>query len=61
MYILAVCVYNPKKANVSDIQIFLAQFLDLHLRKVMLNAANIYLFVIIHTKCKYKYRSFERH
>ena len=28
------------------------------LRKVMLNAANIYLFVIIHTKCKYIYRSF---
>ena len=55
MYILAVCVYNPKKANVSSIQIFLAQFLALYLRKVMLNAANFYLFGIIHTKCKYIY------
>ena len=41
--------------NVSSIQIFLAQFLALYLRKVMLNAANFYLFGIIHTKCKYIY------
>ena len=61
VYILAFGVYNPKQANVSGIQIYLAQFLALHLRKVMLNAANNYLFVIIHTKstkCKYIYRSF---
>ena len=58
VYILVFGVYNPKKANVSSIQIFLAQFLALHLRKLMLNAANNYLFVIIHTKCKYIYRSF---
>ena len=52
--------YCPLAAswNVSGIQIFRAQFLALHLRKVMLNAANIYLFGIIHTKCKYIYRSF---
>ena len=50
-YILAFGVYIPKQENVSGIQIFRAQFLALHLRKVMLNAANIYLFVIIHTKC----------
>jgi len=59
-HILAFGVYIPKQANVSGIQIFRAQFLALHLRKVMLNAANIYLFVIIHTKCKYIYRSLER-
>ena len=35
---------------------FLAQFQSLKLRKEMLNAANIYLFEIIHTKCKYVYR-----
>ena len=37
------------------IQIFRAQFLALHLRKVMLNVDNIYLFGIMHTKCKYMY------
>ena len=58
VYILAFGVYNSKQVNVSGIQIFRAQFLALHLRKVMLNAANIYLFGIIHTKCKYMYRSF---
>ena len=52
--IFAFGVYNSKQVNVSCIQIFRAQFL----RKVMLNAANIYLFVIKHTKCKYIYRSF---
>ena len=31
------------------------KFLALHLRKVMLNAANIYLFGMILTKCKYIY------
>ena len=40
---------------------FLAQFQSLKLRKEMLNAANIYLFEIIHTKCKYIDRSFESH
>ena len=47
------------QVNFSGIQIFRAQFLALHLRKVMLNAANIYLFGNIHTKCKYIYRSFQ--
>ena len=58
VYIFAFGVYNSKQVNVSSIKIFRAQFLALHLRKVMLNAANIYLFGIIHTKCKYLYRSF---
>ena len=38
-------MYNSKKVNVSGIQISRAQFLALHLRKVMLKAANIYMFV----------------
>ena len=37
---------------------FRAQFQALNLRKEMSDAANIYLFGIIHTKCKYIYRSF---
>ena len=41
--IFAFGVYNSKQVNVSSIQIFSAQFVALHLRKVMLNAANIYL------------------
>ena len=58
MYISAFGVYNSKQVNVSGIQISRAQFLALHLRQVMLNAANIYLFRIIHTKRKYIYRYF---
>ena len=58
VYILAFGVYNSKQVNVTGIQIFRAQFLALHLRKVMLNAAKIFLFRIIHTKGKYIYRSF---
>ena len=45
--------YNSKHVNVSGIQIFCAQFLALILRRVMLNAANSYLFGIILTKCYY--------
>ena len=41
---------------VSGIQIFRAQFLVLNLRK----AANIYLFGIILTKCKYIFRYFNK-
>ena len=58
VFIFAFGMYKSKQVNVSGIQIFRLQFLALHLRKVMLNAANIYLFGIIHTKCKYIYRSF---
>ena len=58
MYVFAFGVYNFKQVNVSGIQIFRAQLLALNLRKVMLNATNIYLLGIIHTKCKYIYRSF---
>ena len=57
VYIFAFGVYDSKQVIISGIQIFCAQFLALHLRKVMLNAANIYLFKIIHTKYKYIYRS----
>ena len=35
-------MYNSKQENVSGIQIVCAQFLALQLRKVMLNASNIY-------------------
>ena len=52
VYIFAFGEYNSKQVNVSDIKIFRAQFMALNLRKVMLNAANIYLFGIILTKCK---------
>jgi len=50
IHILAFGVYIPKQAIISGrgIQIFRAQFLALHLGKVMLNAANIYLFGIVH-------------
>ena len=41
---------NSRQVNVGGIQIFLAQFQALKLRKKMLNAANIYLFGIILTK-----------
>ena len=58
VYIFAYGDYNSKQVNVSGIQIFRAQFLALHLLKVMLNAAKIFLFRIIHTKGKYIYRSF---
>ena len=54
---LAFGVYISRQAN-CGIQIFHAQFLALHLRKVILNAANTFLFGIIHPKCKYIYRSF---
>ena len=57
VYIFAFGAYNSKQVNVSGIQIFRAQFLGLYFRKVMLNAANIYLFGIKHTKGKYIYRS----
>ena len=57
VYIFAFGEYNLKQVNVSGIQIFRAQLLALNLRKVMLNAANIYLFWFILTKCKYIYRS----
>ena len=56
--IFAFSAYNFKQVNVSGIQIFRAQLLALNLRKVMLNAANIYLFRFILTKCKYLYRAF---
>ena len=59
IYIFAFGEYNSKQVNVSGILIFCAQFLALNLRKVMLNAANSYLFGIILTICKYIYRSFE--
>ena len=59
VYIFALGEYNFKQANVSGIQIFRAQLLALNLRKVMLNAANIYLLGFILTKCKYIYRSFK--
>ena len=55
IYLHLVCI---RKVNVSGIKIFRAQFLALHLRKVVLNAANIYLFETLHTKSKYIYRSF---
>ena len=60
VYIFAFGEFNYKQVNDSGIKIFRPQFLalQLHLRKVMLNAANIYQFRIIHTKCKYIYRSF---
>ena len=41
----------------AGIQIIRAQLKALKLRKEMLNAANIYLFGIILTKCKYIDRS----
>ena len=44
VYIFAFGEYNSKQVNVSGIKIFRAQFLALNLRKVMLNAVNIYLF-----------------
>ena len=58
VYIFSFGQYNFKQINVSGIQIFRAQLLALNLRKVVLNAANIYPFGFILTKCKYKYRSF---
>ena len=42
VHIFAFGEYHSKQVNVSGVQIFLTQFLVLHLRKVMLNAANIY-------------------
>jgi len=51
-------VYNFKHVNVSGIQFFPAQLLALNLGMVMFNAANIYQFGFIHTKCKYIDRSF---
>ena len=59
VYIIAFGEYNSKQVNVSGIKIFRAQFQSLKLRKEMLNVANIYLFGIMLTKCKYIYRSFE--
>ena len=53
VYIFAFGKYDFKQVNVSGIQIFRAQLLALNLRNVMLNAANIYLFGFILTKCKY--------
>ena len=55
IYIFVFGESNSKQVNVSGIQIFRAQLMALILRKVMLNAANIYLFGIILTKCKYIY------
>jgi len=43
VFIFAFCEFNSKQINVSGIQQFLAQFKGLELRKVNLNAANIYL------------------
>ena len=58
VFIFAFGEYISKQVNVSGIQIFRAQFLALNLRKVMLNAANIYLIDFILTKYKYIYKSF---
>ena len=55
LYILG--AYNFNQVNVSGIQIFRAQLLALNLRKIMLDAADIYLFRFILTKCAYIYRS----
>ena len=52
VYVFAFGEYNSKQVNVSGIKIFRAQFQSLKLCKEMLNATNIYLFGIIHTKCK---------
>ena len=54
VYIFAFGEYNSIQLNDSGIKIFCAQ------KKEMLNAANIYLYEIILTKCKYIYRSFCR-
>ena len=52
---------SSKQVNVSGIQHYLAQMYGQELRRENLNAANIYLFGIIHTKCKYIYRSFKKY
>ena len=59
VYIFAFGEYNSEGVNVSGIQIFRSQFLALNLRKVMLNAASIYLLGILLTKCKYIYMYFK--
>jgi hypothetical protein len=58
VFIFAFGEFNSKQVNVSGIQDFLAQFEGLELRKENLNVANIYLFVINLTKCKYIDRSY---
>ena len=58
---LYIYLHWSKQLNVSGIKIFRAQFQSLKLRKEMLNAANIYLFEIILTKCKYIYRYFQNY
>ena len=57
VYIFAFVKYNSKQVNVSVAFKFSqnAEFLALNLCKVMLNVANIYLFGVILTKCKYTY------
>ena len=57
VYIFTFGEINSWQVNVGGIQIFRAQFQSLKLRKEMLNAANIYLFGIKLTKCKYIDRS----
>ena len=58
VYIFTFGDINSRQVNVGGIKIFRAQFQALKLCKEMLNAANIYLFGIVLTKCKYIYRSF---
>ena len=50
--------YNSKQVNVSGIQHYLAQIYGQEFCTENFNAANIYLFWIILTKCKYIYKSF---
>ena len=58
VYIFTFGGINSGQVNVRGIQIFLVQFQALKLCKEMLNAANIYLFEIKRTKCKYIDKSF---
>ena len=57
VYIFAFGEYNSKQLNVSGIQHYLALY-GQELRNENFNAANIYLFGIMLTNCKYIYRSF---
>ena len=59
VYMFAFGEYNSKQVNVSGIQHYFTQIYGQEFRTENLNAANIYLFCIILTKCKYIYRSFE--
>ena len=58
IYIFAFGEYKSQQVNVSGIQHYFAQIKGEQLRTENLNAANICLFAIILTKCKYIYRSF---